>query len=799
MYISATEINNNNKARTIMKNETLLNIIEASESSKEAQAFNVNPIDALQIVNFTGIKYTLVNGDNKISHNDSRIDKLLFVLRIADQAQVIYDLKKDLVKILVNEYIKFGFSHINVIINDNLPINQKAMFEEDGYLSRLLTEEVLALYSHKEKVVANHIGTKRSSYKINMNNGTIDAVEAMIRQGGIFAFNAGMGTGKTENVTKPAFDLACELNQKPIGISPKRILSSAICNDERHYVGHTSDKGLFGVINTVIASPRFKGHREACNVLICEEHEENVSQATGKAVGKGSINERSELLDGYYSLMATSRTVLIMDATLSEDQVKVIEAKTGRKVHVITSDSVNTKQKTVKLLSESENVARASRAILNNKNVVNFSDASNRGEKSKFNEIYHALANKSSTQVTANSISELSNKEAFIANIESELSKFQYAQISPVINSGVSLHNGHFNSVHVMLNEVIPVKSAIQTCGRVRDAEVINLSVSKSMSVKNTSVNAIIANEMINDKTISEVSDDLYKSYTSNSSVITMAEIIAKENMMRIDYESNLIIALRLMGYKVEIDTDDIEKGQEIKKAGREIEAEERIQSIINAEDVTDEVYKGMSEAQYTTNAQKFAIAKHEMKNTYVGMEVNEELIAFDKKGERRSLIENNMLATNHTVPKSKKAALKKNVIDFLFSTLEVDATSFTGKYSKVQADAIVNKFLKGTFAVSEYKKFENGKLNTCEYNISGTKAFEMAFNTRLPSGHSTTVVSRILAKFGIKQEKVGQQTVNGKRVNVYQVSPELMNEAVLETITTVRANIEEKNPALAK
>lgn len=748
---------------TINKKEAINTIIEQNESNSVSEiAIEVNYAREI-IAASKGNKYKLVINGELIQSTDSHKSKLFTILRNMNNIAQLVEVQDELAFILFSDFIKFGKETVEKMITDNLPKEDIGINPVAAIIS-ILSDRA----NKKIADVRKHIQAE-GEFEVIYADLDQDLINFMSKaENTAFALTQVMGEGKTSKVAIPMFEQACAQSKLPTLVAPKRVLTSLLCSDERNYMNMSmateTQSGLVGVINSVVASPSLEAYK-AGSVLIAEEHEEIIAQATGRAVADGSLIERANLLKGYMDRIKQTNTVVLMDAMFSTSQAEMIQRETGKKVVIVKSKDTAKNEVTINLLKESENVARASRAINEGKNVLAFSDAANKGENSKFNELYHSIAKdaKSSLAVTANTISELEDSLSFIKNIENEIAKNQFTMISPVINSGVSIQNGHADSVHFFGHQVVPVKAAIQTLKRDRLATEVNVSMMPNFSTKATFADAIIYSEMLKDKKTEEVSEELCKAYTDNQAVQNVAQVIAEENRMRVDYEASLIIALRLLGFEVKFDSDDEEAGREAKSQGRTIEAEERISMLMNAKVVYPAKLKELKEQNYITTEEKFQIARAEMEALY-RTTITEELIAFDKKGERRAKVENNLIANDLIKSSSAATELKAKVIRELFTTLNVNSKVFTASFTKNEADEFVSKILKGSFVIN----------NT---TIKGTEAFKIAFSSTMPKGHSTTIVSKILSsKFGIKVVKTGQKTVNGKRVNCYSEAQSEMN-----------------------
>lgn len=768
-----------------MKNPTITNeaiqfIITENEDVNTSiiPAIEIENHDVFAIMEKSGkLKWELTLADSCINNKASNFEKLMFCLKCSMCEQDFRNIAEKIALSMFTDYVKFGSAFVVDALEGNEPVDDYA-FKAGFKVSNVILSKLEARLAIKRSEVIKHISIDTNHKNIStvymaIDENLVDNINAI---DGIKIIAFGTGRGKTKFYTKPSFDKSCNDGLTPIGISPKRILAAMICGDKRNYRNITGSEeiiqpGLFGVVNSVAGSSRYSKYKTASLHLIAEEHEEIKGQCAGKAVKSGKLLERAELLESYYGLINDTANVVLIDAMFSTSEADKLADITGRKITIIREMDAPTKEgKTINFITESENISRANLKLKNGKNVIAFNDGSNKGEKSKFNENFHAMANnaKSSMMVTANTVSELENEVEFISNIEAELSKVQFAMLSPVVNSGVSIEGDHFSGAHLFLNQVQSVKSSIQTLDRVRAAKNIDLSMVANMSPKITSAEAIIAHEMYSDVEGKELSQELFDAYKSNKSVKMVADIIAEENKMRVDYEVSMIIACRHLGYKITFNANKSENGAEQSKIGREIETAIRVEQLIEAESISSDEADIIEEENYITNKNKIKLAAYEMKKFYQVGILDEALITFDSKGETRRVIDNNLMAISDLGEKaSSKTVIKKAVIDCLFDSIGIDAKNLNGVYSKDQAQSFVNKIKSGSFKIGEM-------------DIDGAQAFRVAFGKSMDKGHASTIISKLLSsKFGIKIMSAGQV----KRVNTYTVDKESMNEDLMAMV----------------
>lgn len=752
------------------KNEVIEMILANNESKVEAVA-NIEGCDALEILDASkGLKFSLIANGDSVGSKDTNKEKLFFALRNTVDMNGYAELSERIAFELFPDFVKLGEKAITEIIEANLPRIDYASAKGFCVLSSLITL-LTEKYEEKKASVERQIFAT-GDFEVIHSEINQDLIEKM--QAGsdvVYALVHPMGHGKTTNCTRKMMG-----DNGVMVVSPKRVLASLICNDSKNYknITHTTEKqtGVIGVINSLVFSRKFAEYRESTTTLIAEEHEEIMSQATGRAVKDGSLVERANLVNGYMELIKSANTVILMDAMFSTFSAKMIQERTGKRVIIVKPLQEAANAITVKIMNEAENVAIASQEIAKGHNVLAFCDGKNKGEHSKFNELFHAVGMnaKSKKAITANTISEEENEVEFIKGIEDVIASNQFTMVSPVINSGVSIENGHADSVHVFGHQVIPVKSLIQTMRRDRKATLINLSINSNFIAKPTSLDVIIATEMMKTTTQENVSDEVFTAYKTNEGIRTVASVISNENELRVNYELSTIIALRMLGFSVVFSNNEELKidGRQIKTEGREIETAERVQALLDAKKIDRDAAELMGRKEFTTTCEKMIMARHDMESLYK-QEISEELIAFDKKGETRKKVRNSLIANNMISPVTSASVIKKDVISLLLASLCIDINTFTGKFSKVDADKFVTNMSTGYI-------MHNG------IKMKGSDAFKIAFNQPLPKGHSTAVVSQVLAsQFGIKANKAGQETVNGKRVNMYIVNKADMNPELVE------------------
>lgn len=773
-----------------MKNEiqSILSFLEDETSKGQIAEVEVEKHYAFDIMQFVkGLKYVITVEGDVIRNADNATQKAFFMLRNSLSYDHVMEVSKTLGFLLFSDAVKFGIDAVMETVAANYPSDDQLA----NYSRLKIKDELTTRYNEKREQVVKHISIKTGNK--NIKSVKVDTLEGLaerllkkkqMRKNPIYLITSGMGTGKTENVTVPAFELACELGLNPIGISPKRILASKIINDERNYQSATAaqQKGIFGVVDSMVSKAKFEQARQACKLLIVEEHEEVASQSAKKPTGDLSLMARANLVGDYYRMIKDVETVILIDAMFSTAEAEKLQKLTGRKIIEIKCDPKYKNNTVINLLKESEMIARAKNYLDDNKNILVFNDANNKGEKSKFNEIAHAikLHSKSTNILTAKTISEMEDANAYMSNIEDHITKYQTTILSPVAPSGISFTNGHFDSAFTFINQVVSVKTAIQSLKRDRLLAENNVCINSNFSSNILYKEGVVFDELRKTETAVGLSEGYVKTMAANKDVDNVASIIVEENKMRADYEASLIIAMREMGFTINHDYDDEELGKQLRTDGKEAEEAERIESLISAEKISVERYLDLKDSDKQTTKDMYEVASFEMRDFYDVEELSQPLIEFDDKGDTRKVIKNNLVALSTTKAEDERKAtnaIRKAVIDDIFNTLNIDATKMTGMFTKNEADALINKF-------------ENGEYRVQSMKVSGKAAFAAAFGSKLQKGHSMTVACSLLsAKFGIKTKHAGQKTIGGKRVNMKRVEFEAMDHILFDVIKTLAHN----------
>lgn len=372
---------------------------------------------------------------------------------------------------------------------------------------------------------------------------------------GIHILSGRMGRGKTELLIKPSFNQLSEQERYPILCTAKRILAKNLVDDERHYQSNsfgsssTNDQinahksGTCLVINS-LPQPKFHQIRSSSNWLLLEELEDVLAQATGDAVGDGTLKAKEMVIDSLLKQIMQSKHIIVADAFISEHSLQLLKKLTNLPVYLypgaVTEDSP---YPTVNLYpNEAQFIANIVNDLKAGKRVLFFTDCARQGDKSKFQQLCEYLDQFSchTLVLDADSIQE-------VGRVDFSDSEYQLVLISPVITSGISITEDLFDKVYVLGKQTIHPNQLLQILFRYRRAESIELHLSTNYFAKPSTLSPLqILIDELSSTPLPEITDEEFERLKQSPAVKVLIERKQIEQQLRYQYFNNFLGLLEI-------------------------------------------------------------------------------------------------------------------------------------------------------------------------------------------------------------------------------------------------------------
>lgn len=613
---------------------------------------------------------------------------------------------------------------------------------------------------------------------ITVNYGA-ELISQMVDNPGVYCLVAPMGSGKTRSVILPFFEQLCENGHYPLLAGAKRILMGSLVNDDRHYkkarhrlVKHPDGQlplpvtGTAGVINTLFHDD-FTELRAHSDTLLIEEYEDVQSHLVSRAIGvNGKLRDQAKLKSQLNDQIKKSRCVVIADAMLSDFSANELAKISGKPVYICHPTTVNEVKPNQILYYRSESLLIEKLHTLlsdEEKNIFTFSDCANNENKSHFLTLANLFNKAARTSFivdrrTSNTDDDMPY-EALLKNLDTELKKYQHVLISPVINSGVSIQNQHFTEVAALGYRTLMPNQLIQTLKRVRDAERIHLHlnlITTSDPALFFSRDELLTSAIAQDHKGNSNTKRLRQKYITDPAAIAILERMLFENQMRHDHANTVLTILEHLGYEIVYQPSDKKK----EKRGSELlKVAEREEAIIKQNTLTSATKQENETATYLE-------AKNTLSQFYkvATPQIPQDIVDFDNNGKGQKIL-TAMKYARQPPPKSDdinyRKAAKYLVMKTLFSLLNIDPTTFTGKFSGNDVKNCVNWLATAKVEVEGLEQNVYAILNDITFNVKpGTSQL-----------YSLNKLKRLFKEnFALSIEKLNRPTINGIREYMYQL-----------------------------
>ena len=592
----------------------------------------------------------------------SLLNKGLFLLKHAHTETQFTSTLADVITTLVKlTPCKLTPNDAKAALIDNLPSEAVTPNAKDKAINSLEK----ALTTRRDNIILHASVASDNPYvsTIAMKYGS-ELVQHIIDNPGIYALVGPMGCGKTQHVMLPLFEAFSAARKTPILCGAKQLLMGTLVNDDRHYhqvkkelaqptTAETFTLGTSGVVNTLF-SHTFLPVRKASQVLLIEELEDVLSHCVSHAVGRGdgALLPRAELLDSLLEQIKQSEHVILADALLSDHTVNLIAKRTGKSIYLCRPDGIVAAYPTITYFkNEGAIVATLQHGLQQGKTALTFTDAPHNERKSVFNGLFahfSQVCGGTALMIDGEFAKQKQFKD-FLKNTDEELKHYCYVQSSPVINSGLSIQNSHFDETHVWGYQTIHPLQLIQSLMRNRSPRQLNLFLDRTeYDIGCLDIRALLWEEIKTMKAIDDATA-LYDAYTANPIIIQCIERLLKERTLRVQYANHVLILLQHLGFGIEYKSSDERLEDEGKQLLRICETQEKKRKAhVVTNGLIDEL-ENETDTQCVVLPSNFSYAKYRLKeedifNFYRVEEISQELFEFEDKHHGSELISNRML-----------------------------------------------------------------------------------------------------------------------------------------------------------
>lgn len=220
----------------------------------------------------------------------------------------------------------------------------------------------------------------------------------------------------------------------------------------------------------------------------------------------GTCDKRLEVLNHLIAAIKNADLVLCADADMNQFTLDWLKSIANKPLRMIANDTIKLDKKIIELATNGALFGKIREDLLSNKNAWITTDSMSKAKNiTEFlslesdNEIAIELKNlfadkglnldieKDILLITSENKADI-RQALFLANPNEESKKYRVIIHTPVISSGVSVTNGHFNSVYAIFCNVTAPNEMLQTIARVRTAKEIYCTF-KIGHIKNRATN----------------------------------------------------------------------------------------------------------------------------------------------------------------------------------------------------------------------------------------------------------------------------------------------------------------------
>jgi hypothetical protein len=602
-----------------------------------------------------------------------------------------------------------------------------------------------------------------------------ELLDFLIENDGIFILTSGMGSGKSICIKALFENLCLVLGINPTLLTPDIALSKQILSedDKRHYLNNKRKKsiealsGLVCCVNSAATNDKFFEYAKASEVLLVEEIEECLLSLTQDLIKSGSLSDRAKATSRFFSLFHKNK-IICADSLFSNLTALQIIEETGKNIYLIeTTDKLKSPKKTIKLMGRDQHIERVINQVNDHTTEIGFSDGAQK-ESNYFFNLHDVIKSKTNKLTKIINATFIKSKDGFkfLSNVAEFLVKYNYIQISPVLTSGLHFLIDSITRINLFASQTILPTQLVQSSGRFRYAELLQISFSKIKREYPNDDKSIIMEVIVKN------SDDVnyHKEFVSSVDcphAKRVVERIKHNNLMRLNYENNTLILFELLGG--EIQREDQENTAEIyisKSSPQELLALKTLTQIEyqNLRYQWDDIDKIERDQCLKYETLKFY-------NVLNNIDRHQQVLDFDTRTKSRQWLHNLKLCRdlreNQTLTSEQR--IKQKVFVKVMEILGLDIITLEGSYDYGNIIELEDYLLNGEV-----------ELHGNSFKLQDINAECFGFINEVRT-NKATIPSGILKKhFGLIHKKYGRDKAKKIGQHSYQIcqaSAENLNE----------------------
>lgn len=595
-----------------------------------------------------------------------------------------------------------------------------------------------------------------------------ELVEYIKHNPGFYVLNERMGAGKSQDVIIPLFNEFSSTDLKPIVITPTIALSTQLINDKRNYQHQkeldVSDlKAVAACVISATANWKYQKYGKDSKVCLIEEFEECESAiCSTELMYPKTLHRCSEAMEQWQNLLQTE-TVVVADAMFSNFSAQQI-VKTGRSITLVkNTDQVNYQAKKLTVYSYQKQLSKLVDSLNAGDRAIVFCDGSHKFN-GKFKTIAKVIEEQTDvTPIVVDSVFIQKDNPEYFYNLTSRVEEEQCHIFSPVVTSGVSVVTDKVNSVNIFACHTLLPTQLVQSSGRFRKSQDIDISFDNWSRFTTTGKKQIfneLAYKAYEEQCLSEPS-----SLFNDKNCQLVLDRIAHNRRMKQNYVFTTLQLFKEMGYDITLENnrDGSEAiGTLIKKLFKQ-NKNKLIEIAIDTVYDKSEHYFLKDSFKILTNEEQFKLHVYELQRFYNLKSFDcfdsaRRLIDFDKGGKSRRHLEHIRVLQGGFCPiENPKLVVIQKIFKDIFSILNVDEFNLTANYKTDDIDKLA-QYIK-TAKIEGYKVRNELIALGCSTDIAGE------YKDR---GYLTRGILNVL--FGLKQDTQRNESknVDGKRPPKY-------------------------------
>jgi hypothetical protein len=680
-----------------------------------------------------------------------------------------HGMKKRFTKLEIEEYIHGYKPGISQQTLDN------AMQEACEAIGRraFWSHKISAKRHKNQKVTFRDINLTREAHGgYSLPDGFYDSIKYF---NGIIVVQAPHGVGKTENLARKALE-GCK---KGAYLAHRIALVEEVSGRLKilSYRDPTiqSTEGITHLaccINS-ITTPRMNyGHWfDDVEVLVIDEATKVLRHLAGQA-----IRNQDHITENLLAAMKTARQVVLCDADANSNLIDILSELLPEKNILVCRDEPKMDHISVELSTAKQATLKVERDLNAGKKVLVATDT-----KADVDFLLNKYKNTHKCIGIHGGTREEPHVKKWIQNPDSESLKYDLVIYNGSVDSGVSLTNGHFDSLIGIFKGIIGITSVIQMMGRDRTARDWFIGCTPIAAQQNRDKKEVIVNSLVMESSViaSSLSPDFKKPKPTSFDIIKLA-MEEDDKMSRYDYFLTLRAVLDQKGYRTNIVKETSEavaagrETAEIKKAIRT----KKIKNVLEAQTPDQEQYILLRDSKNITDTEIAQMTRYEVKETLGIRDISEKHLLFWLNGGKSKAKNFELLSGDSNsfliydqfeFQKTSSLTLRNNfyeqsrIIHRMFEMLNIDRKTGVGSFNHAQCREFIDYLY-------EYKKI-------AFFNIAKLGPF---LKENSPPKCATSFVKNILEKMGLATEKKLQD--NKKRLafhSITQNSWELMSNYV--------------------